>query len=269
MLLGAVVVLSRSDRPGPPGSGGDDASASRPAPIDAPTIVGVKTAGLEVDLSWTWTDARSWDIVSFRVLSSAWDPEAGRFTGEKVVSEEGMENAASYPAGGLVRGTFSLAVPAAGLYAFRLEVLAKDRAVTRPRSGTGHDTAWRAWRYEKILVGADGWSVVPLPGTDRDLLQDARDSRFRFFFELYHGPRLVRDCDLDYAVGWPAALYSHDCDWDTGERALVLANPDPGTPGAWRLTFAWDDDGPLFGDLYVESELRDDGVPGEVVGRQT
>jgi hypothetical protein len=268
MLLGAVVVLSQSDLPVATGRGEGDAGASRSEPIEAPTIVGVKTSELEVHLSWTWTDAGSWDIVSFRVLSSRWDPETGRFASEKVVSEEGLENAASYPAGGLVRGSFSYVVPAVGLYAFRVEVLAKDRAVTRAGSGTGHDAAWRAWRHEKILVGADGWSVVPLPGTSRDLLHDARDTRFRFFFELYRGPRLVRDCDLDYAVGWPAALHSHDCDWETGERALVLANPDPGTPGAWRLTFAWDEDGPLFGDLYVESELRDDGVPGELVGRR-
>lgn len=109
------------------------------------------------------------------------------------------------------------------------------------------------------MVGNEGWSVVPLPGIRGDLLHDARDPEFRFFYELYRGPHLTRDCEVDYRIGWPAPVHGHDCDWETGERGLVLANPDRRTPGVWRLTFGWGDDRGRFGEARVESVERSEG----------
>jgi hypothetical protein len=269
MLLGAVVIFTAADRARPAGTApvARSPAGGAPEPVATPEVTGVTVAGHEVDLVWTWSDRRPWDVVRFHVTVSAWDPVAGLFVGEETVSEEGLENAASYRAESLVRGTLFYEVPAPGLYAFRVEVLAKDRPAYGPGRASGHDTLHRAWTREKVLVGSDGWAVVPLPGIRGDLRHDARDERFSFFYELYRGPSLVRDCELDYLVGWPADVLGHDCDWDTGERALVLANPRPGTAGVWRLTFARDEDGPLFGDLDLESDYRNDGVYDDLTVR--
>lgn len=247
-MLGSLVVLTASDRAG----------ARGPAPehIEAPTITDVVVVGLDVDLAWTWVDARPWDHVAFRVTTTAWDPAAGRFIGEDLVSEEGLADGASYEPGALVQGSLSHPAPAAGLYAFRVEARAWNRPVTRPALGYGHEATFRAWRRQKVLVGKQGWSVVPLPGIHGDMLIDPRDREFRFFYELYRGPSLVRDCGLDYLVGWPAAVRGHDCDWETGERALVLANPEPGAGGVWTLTFGWSGVDERFAEVHLEAAER-------------
>lgn len=262
-LLCAVVVFTAGDRsravdpapadvPPPEGAGSE--------PVAWPAVTSVTVAHRVVDLGWTWSDRRSWEQVTFRVTVRGWDPVAGRFTGEELVSEEGLENADTYRANALVRGTLSYPAPADGLYAFRIEVAAKNRPVEEPGRGSGHDATWHAWKQEKVLVGPEGWAVVPLPGIRGDLSHDARDERFIFFYELYRGHSLARDCDLDYLVGWPAPVLGHDCDWETGERALVLANPEPARAGVWRLTFAWAEDEELFGDVDVESAAGRPGV---------
>lgn len=248
MMLGALVVLTASDR--------TPARGQTPEHIGAPTIEDVMVAGLDVDLVWTWADSRAWDHVTFRVTVSAWDPDAGRFVDENVVREEGLENAASYEPGALVQGTLSYAAPAAGLHAFRVEARTWNRPVAGPDPETGHDETFRAWTRRKLMVGTRGWSVVPLPGIHGDMLCDAQDAEFRFFYELYRGPALIRDCEADYRIGWPAAVHSHDCDWETGERGLVLANPQPGVAGVWKLTFGWRDGEAQFGEVLLEAVER-------------
>jgi hypothetical protein len=313
MLLGALVVLTRSDRAAPTGpapavpppTGPEPATPppkgpapAAPAPtgpapaalpparvptipdrtdvqspgeaqpdhIEAPVITGVAVAGLQATLSWSWTRTRAWDQVEMRVYRSRRDSGTGRFTGEELVGEERLPS--DREVDGALRGSVSNRLPAAGLYAFRLEVVARDRPVTRPAAGLGYDTIWYAWKREKVLVGAEDWSVVPLPGLGGDLLHDARDPRFAFFFELYRGPSLVRDCGVDYRVGWPAPTHGHDCDWESGERSIILDNPEPGAPGAWRLSFAWADDETPFHHVDLQSAFRDDGVPdGSMAGK--
>jgi len=250
-MLGALVVLTGADR----------ASGRDPAPghIEAPTIEDVMVSGRDVDLVWTWADRRSWDRVVFRVTTSAWDPDVGQFIGEDLLSEEGLENAESYHPGALVQGTLSYSSVASGLRSFRVEALAWNRPVNPPHHESGHEVTYRAWTRRKVMVGVDGWSVVPLPGIRGDMLHDAHDPEFRFFYELYRGSSLIQDCGADYRVGWPAAVHSHDCDWETGERALVLANPEPGYPGVWRLTFGWGGGEGRFGELYLEAVQRSAG----------
>jgi hypothetical protein len=258
MVLGALVVLTGSDR----GGAGDPG----PDHIEPPMVREVLARRREVDLVWTWADSRQWDHVLFQVTTSAWDPDAGTFVGDSLLSEDSLHHPTAYTPAKTVRGTLSYLAPTTGLHVFRIEVRAWNRPATRPGGDAGHDATFRAWTREKVMVGSDGWTVVPLPGIHGDMLQDAGDPEFRFFFELYHGPKLMRDCALDYRVGWPAAVHGHHCDWDTGERALILANPGPGSPGTWRLTFSWaGEEVPICEAGVVAAERpRGQGVGGTV-----
>lgn len=224
-------------------------------PLDPPEVTAVDVAAGQVELSWTWADARAWERVTFHATASAWDAGAGRFLAGRPIGEEGLERAESYRGGDAVKGYLSYRAPAEGLYALRVEVLARNGPDRLVPGASGHETTCRAWQTEKVLVGPQVWTVIPLPGIRGRLLQDAAADRFLFFFELYRRPTLERDCDLSYLVGWPGAVLEHDCDWVTGERTLVLSNPTPGTPGAWRLTFAWSEEGDRFGEVVVRSEL--------------
>jgi hypothetical protein len=237
MVLGALVVLTGSDRGGSGDPGQDH--------IEPPIVREVFAPGRKVDLAWTWADPRAWDHVMFQVTTSPWDPDVGAFVGDILVSEDSLRQPSPYTPDKMVRGTLSYRTPATGLHVFSIGVRAWNRPATLPGGDAGHDATFRSWTREKVMVGSDGWSVVQLPGIHGDMLQDAHDPEFRFFFELYHGPKLNRDCALNYQVGWPAAVHGQHCEWATGERALILANPDPGSSGPWRLTFGWTDDNDL------------------------
>jgi hypothetical protein len=271
MLLGALVILTRTDRAVPGGPAHQpraptvEGHAAAPIPggagaepVTSPAVSSVTVTGLQATLAWAWTPVRGWDHLALRLYLGSHDLESGRFTDEEMVTEKSLRDHPAH-ADGTLRGSLSHRLPRAGLYSFRLEIISRSYRVTHPARGSGHEMTWRGWQREKVLVGAEGWSIVPLPGLHGDLRHDARDPRFAVFFELYHGPTLVRDCGLDYQVGWPAATHAADCDWETGERSVILDNPTPGTPGAWLLSLRWPGQAP-FGSLRLESDLRDNGV---------
>lgn len=254
--LGPVVVFitGRRSVAGIPAPDDPRGRSEAVEPLDPPEVSAVDVDAGQVELSWTWADRRAWERVSFSVAVSPWDAVDGYFAAGRPIDEPGVERVESYRGRHVVGGRLAYAAPVDGLYAVRLEVVAENGPARLP-GASGHATASRAWHTEKVLVGPRGWTVIPLPGTRGRMHQDAGADHFLFFFELYHGAILERDCDLSYFVGWPGTVIDHACDWVTGERALVLSNPTPGSPGSWRLTFGWSETGDRFGETVVESEL--------------
>jgi hypothetical protein len=246
-------------KPGAPEAPGPAAPAGTPGPgravVGEPALVEVRVSRLEATPVWTWTDRRSWDSVVFRIHARAWDPVAGRFGDETVVSEDRLDDADAIAAGATVRVSATFRAPRAGLYSFRVQVEARRRVIT-PARGAEHEASWQASQAEKVMIGAEGWSVVPLPGVRGDLLHDATEPRLAFFFELYRGAGLVRDCALGLRFRWPARVHAVDCDWDTGERSVMLDNPAPGTAGTWPLAIARPDDPRPFAHVELESVFR-------------
>jgi hypothetical protein len=256
VLLCALVILTTSDRTGPAGPGSAPsagrAGASRPASVGVPIIEEVLVRGLEATLAWTWSDPSHWDRVSFRVYASRRESYTGRMSPEWLVSDEALDPAPVASAGATVRGSVTYRVPGEGLYVFRIEVLADGHDALLGR-GFGHETSLRAWQSRKVMVGRHEWTAVPLTGTGGGFVHDAWGPTFSVFFELYHGPTLVRDCDLPFQIRWPGRVHGVDCDWETGERSVILGNPRPGSPGTWNLELVWRADGEPFARVDLES----------------